>query len=173
MDVAAAARQVIQDWNDGTLRYFTLPPPRNTHVEGSAAVLTEWGREFDLEDVQEGEMAMVEGLPSLDDEEGAQVDSIGAPLLEPLEAMEEEREGSEEEEDGMDEGEGGPSWYGGGGVGWKRGVQKMCCVGRSTVRGHDLSDRCGTRHCTKSCFQEVVQSLACPQGWQRRRCQDG
>lgn len=83
-----------------------MPPARNSHVEGSAAVLTEWGREFDLEDVQEGEMAMVEGLPSLDDEEGAQVESMGAPALEPLEAMEEEDEGSE---DGMDEGEGGTS----------------------------------------------------------------
>ncbi len=79
-------------------------------------MVTEWGKEFDLDDVQEGEMAMVEGLPSLDDDDegglGVMVESAGAPAVEGWEGMEgsdmEEGESEEEEEEGeddMDEGE--------------------------------------------------------------------
>lgn len=48
VDVVAAAKIVLQDWNDGKIPYFTLPPKRNTEVKGSSTVLADWGAEFDI-----------------------------------------------------------------------------------------------------------------------------
>lgn len=49
----AAARIVLQDWNDGRIPYYTLPPSRNSDVAGSAAVVSEFASEFTVDDINE------------------------------------------------------------------------------------------------------------------------
>lgn len=50
----AAARIVLQDWNDGRIPFFTRPPKRDDHGEAAAAIVPAWGTEFDAEAVRGG-----------------------------------------------------------------------------------------------------------------------
>ncbi len=47
----AAAKIVLQDWNDGRIPYYTVPPQRQSEVEGSAALVQQWGQEFNADEV--------------------------------------------------------------------------------------------------------------------------
>lgn len=49
----AAARIVLQDWNDGRIPYYTLPPTRDSEVAGSAAVVSEFAADFSVEELNE------------------------------------------------------------------------------------------------------------------------
>lgn len=40
-----------QDWHDGKIPYYTLPPERGSVVKGSAEVVSSWAKEFDAEQV--------------------------------------------------------------------------------------------------------------------------
>jgi hypothetical protein len=50
-DKMAAARSVLQDWNCGKIPYFTVPPvvDKTAHVEQDAVVVSSFGKEFDLQ----------------------------------------------------------------------------------------------------------------------------
>lgn len=47
----AAARIVLQDWNTGKIPYYTLPPARETVVEGSSVVVPGYSDEFNADQV--------------------------------------------------------------------------------------------------------------------------
>ncbi|KAK9496549.1 hypothetical protein O3M35_013174 [Rhynocoris fuscipes] len=48
VDTAAAARALIDDWNRGKIRYYTVPPERpDSHI--SSAIVNEMSKEFDIE----------------------------------------------------------------------------------------------------------------------------
>lgn len=80
VDVQAAAKVVLQDWNDGRIPFYTMPPKRQAQ-EGHAAaeVVTNWGSDFDADQVFGDERAaVIEGLPSLvDSSTFFQTDSTG------------------------------------------------------------------------------------------------
>eukprot|EP01025_Chloroclados_australasicus_P052547 TRINITY_DN6129_c0_g2_i1.p2 TRINITY_DN6129_c0_g2~~TRINITY_DN6129_c0_g2_i1.p2 ORF type:complete len:466 (+),score=68.64 TRINITY_DN6129_c0_g2_i1:94-1491(+) len=48
-DVPAAARIVLQDWNDGRLQYYTLPPQRQKPL--SSKIVSDYGADFDIDAV--------------------------------------------------------------------------------------------------------------------------
>lgn len=52
VDVQAAAKVVLQDWNDGRIPFYTMPPQREAQ-EGHAAaeVVTHFGTDFDADQV--------------------------------------------------------------------------------------------------------------------------
>eukprot|EP01024_Parvocaulis_polyphysoides_P008549 TRINITY_DN12541_c0_g1_i2.p1 TRINITY_DN12541_c0_g1~~TRINITY_DN12541_c0_g1_i2.p1 ORF type:complete len:580 (-),score=92.77 TRINITY_DN12541_c0_g1_i2:322-2061(-) len=67
-DVQSAAKLVLQDWNDGKLPYYTLPPkrsqPQNTKIVSS------WSADFDVDSVYAQEKStVIAGLPSMEDAE--------------------------------------------------------------------------------------------------------
>lgn len=68
-DMPAAARVVLQDWNDGKIPYFTSPPAREvTGLEG-AAIVSGWSAEFNADEVFANERsAVIAHLPSMDDD---------------------------------------------------------------------------------------------------------
>lgn len=47
-DLEGVARIVLQDWNKGRIRYFTLPPADEGIVEGTAELVTEWGEVYQM-----------------------------------------------------------------------------------------------------------------------------
>lgn len=115
--MVAAARVVLQDWNEGRIRFYTTPPERQSGVAGADEVVTQWGAEFDADAVfgSEGARAVVQGLPSLDGggEGGTDVDGFvemttQGPVELDLEAMgaEEEEEGASDDDDEEEEEEG-------------------------------------------------------------------
>jgi hypothetical protein len=61
-----------QDWNNGVIPYYTMPPVRKSAIEGEAAVVTTWAPGFDVERVFADEAsAVIQGLPSLEDTDRA------------------------------------------------------------------------------------------------------
>jgi hypothetical protein len=50
-DMRAAARIVLQDWNDGRIPYYTLPPSRGNTEFQDAAIVTNWSKEFNADEV--------------------------------------------------------------------------------------------------------------------------
>lgn len=51
-DLQAAAKIVLQDWNDGRIPYYTMPPQREAQQGHAAAeVVTNWGTQFDADEV--------------------------------------------------------------------------------------------------------------------------
>ena len=43
---------MLQDWNDGRIPYYTVPPQRQSEVEGSAALVQQWGQDFNADEVR-------------------------------------------------------------------------------------------------------------------------
>ena len=51
MNTDAAARIVLTDWNDGRIPYYTEPPQRLTAAPEDAAIVSNWGADFDADQV--------------------------------------------------------------------------------------------------------------------------
>ena len=103
VDVVAAAKIVLQDWNDGKIPYFTTPPKRNSEVKGSAAVVPGWSGDFDLSVVMENEKAQVIDALEAGNEDAFEMDTAGEVHVD-LEGGEElDVQGMDEDDDGEDD----------------------------------------------------------------------
>ncbi|GAV70681.1 MMR_HSR1 domain-containing protein/GN3L_Grn1 domain-containing protein [Cephalotus follicularis] len=67
MDVEAAARIVLHDWNEGKIPYYTMPPTRNQGEPSEAKIVSELGKEFNIDEVYSGESSFIGSLKSVDD----------------------------------------------------------------------------------------------------------
>lgn len=52
VDVDAAARMVLTDWNDGRIPYFAEPPQRGADDHAAAAIVAGWSAEFEADQVR-------------------------------------------------------------------------------------------------------------------------
>lgn len=65
LDLNSAAKKVLQDWNSGKIKYYTLPPD-NASSTISAEIVKEMSKEFNINEfVYDEEMNMDEGDASL------------------------------------------------------------------------------------------------------------
>ncbi|KAI8913542.1 P-loop containing nucleoside triphosphate hydrolase protein [Gorgonomyces haynaldii] len=57
-DLNSAARSVIQDWNQGRIPFYTIPPKAGVAVEShvSSAIVSSWSKEFQLPDIGSDEI---------------------------------------------------------------------------------------------------------------------
>jgi len=62
VDIVAAAKIVLQDWNDGKIPYFTSPPKRMSEIKGSSTVLADWGADFDMSAFQQEKAQVIDVL---------------------------------------------------------------------------------------------------------------
>lgn len=107
----------MQDWNDGRIPYFTLPPKRASEVEGSAQLVGAWGADFDVDQSSTlAGLAPMEGGPAGGAGAFFQTDTLGAAMvdLDGMAAAEEEEEGSSGSEEDEEAGGclGGGGWPG-------------------------------------------------------------
>lgn len=65
-DYIAAARMILQDWNQGHISFFTSPPKDMDDVHINASVVSEWADDFDVGSVMETEVVTLESLKSLE-----------------------------------------------------------------------------------------------------------
>jgi len=63
VDLKAAARLILQDWNNGKVPFYTLPPAQKTKKLESVLV-SEWGKEFDIGSFTQDVDACGDALPS-------------------------------------------------------------------------------------------------------------
>ncbi|KAF5930600.1 hypothetical protein HYC85_031473 [Camellia sinensis] len=63
----AAARIVLHDWNEGKIPYYTMPPTRNQDEPTEAKIVSELGKEFNIDEVYSNESSFIGSLKSFDD----------------------------------------------------------------------------------------------------------
>ncbi|GAB2242124.1 hypothetical protein Droror1_Dr00018899 [Drosera rotundifolia] len=67
VDVDAAARIVLHDWNEGKILYYTMPPSREEAEVFEARYVPELGKEFIIDEVYGSETSFIGSLKSVDD----------------------------------------------------------------------------------------------------------
>ncbi|KAL9262606.1 Guanine nucleotide-binding protein-like NSN1-like protein [Drosera capensis] len=67
VDVDAAARIVLHDWNEGKIPYYTMPPSREQVEVSEARFVPELGKEFNVDEVYGSETSFIGSLKSVDD----------------------------------------------------------------------------------------------------------
>uniref|UniRef100_A0A0V0IJJ5 Putative guanine nucleotide-binding protein-like 3-like n=1 Tax=Solanum chacoense TaxID=4108 RepID=A0A0V0IJJ5_SOLCH len=67
VDTDAAARIVLHDWNEGKIPYYTMPPSRNEGEHLEVKIVSELGKEFNVDEVYGSESSIIGSLKSVDD----------------------------------------------------------------------------------------------------------
>ncbi|KAK4441519.1 Guanine nucleotide-binding protein-like NSN1 [Sesamum alatum] len=67
VDVDAAARIVLHDWNEGKIPYYTMPPNRNAEEPSEAKIVSELAKEFNVDEVYGAESSIIGSLKSVND----------------------------------------------------------------------------------------------------------
>ncbi|XP_071877507.1 nucleostemin 1 [Bombus fervidus] len=60
-DTVAAARGILDDWNSGKIRYYTVPP-EESHCHLSAEIVSQMNKEFDIENFAAEEKMMIDNF---------------------------------------------------------------------------------------------------------------
>lgn len=82
VDVNAAARIVLSDWNDGRIPFFTEPPERARDSHADAAIVADWSAEFQADEVFAAEQsAVLQGLRSQIDMPHFSTPTTGQPAV--------------------------------------------------------------------------------------------
>ncbi|KAK8495692.1 hypothetical protein V6N12_005598 [Hibiscus sabdariffa] len=111
VDVEAAARIILHDWNEGKIPYYTMPPVRNQEEPSEARIVTELGKEFNVDEVYNTESSFIGSLKSTDDFHSNEVpashplkfdETVLEDNAQPLPST----EGNEKQEETFDEGGG-------------------------------------------------------------------
>ncbi|KAK4785003.1 hypothetical protein SAY86_001692 [Trapa natans] len=67
VDVEASARIVLHDWNEGKIPYYTMPPVRKSDEALEAMIVSEFGKEFNIDHVYNGESSFIGSLKTVND----------------------------------------------------------------------------------------------------------
>ncbi|XP_078429318.1 GTP-binding family protein isoform X2 [Wolffia australiana] len=104
LDVEAAARIVLHDWNEGKIQYYTLPPEREK--AGKISIVAEFGKEFDVDEVYKAEEAAVIGnLVAATDLRHVEVPPRSPPSLDDSLCEEEPQQVNEDNDGGVASGD--------------------------------------------------------------------
>lgn len=95
-DSVAAARSLLEDWNCGKIKYYTLPPEDEGQVHISSEFVTEVAKEFDLDKIDTMENSVLTELEK--DALDSHVDPILMDSLGPVVADEKMDEDKQEQE---------------------------------------------------------------------------
>ncbi|CAH1998927.1 unnamed protein product [Acanthoscelides obtectus] len=89
-DIVAAARGLLEDWNSGKIKYYTVPPEGTDNLI-SAKIVSEVGKEFDIESFEAMETDVLSKIEKESDKKDAFVlDSMGT--VDAIEEMEQDGE---------------------------------------------------------------------------------
>lgn len=88
----AAARSVLQDWNTGKIKYYTLPPAvskKSAAIEAESVIVSTFSKQLDIDNLQESDIRVLDELEALDDASFVEVNEIANNLVEYSEPVEE------------------------------------------------------------------------------------
>ncbi|KAL8208409.1 hypothetical protein R6Q57_007821 [Mikania cordata] len=66
VDINAAARIVLHDWNEGKIPFYTMPPTRNEGEVMEANIVSELGKKFNVDEVYGTDSSIIGSLKSVD-----------------------------------------------------------------------------------------------------------
>ncbi|KAK7355368.1 hypothetical protein VNO80_14623 [Phaseolus coccineus] len=75
VDIAAAARIILHDWNEGKIQYYTMPPNRDQGEPSEVKIVSELAKEFNIDEVYNNESSYIGSLKSVDDFNAVEVPS--------------------------------------------------------------------------------------------------
>ncbi|KAJ1394990.1 P-loop containing nucleoside triphosphate hydrolase [Sesbania bispinosa] len=75
VDIEAAARIILHDWNEGKIPYYTMPPVRDQGEPSEAKIVSEFSKEFNIDEVYNSETSFIGALKSADDFDPVEVPS--------------------------------------------------------------------------------------------------
>ncbi|WJX10915.1 Guanine nucleotide-binding protein-like nsn1 [Trifolium repens] len=75
VDIDAAARIVLHDWNEGKIPYYTMPPVRDQAEPSEAKIVSEFSKEFNIDEVYNSETSFIGNLKSTIDLDPVEVPS--------------------------------------------------------------------------------------------------
>ncbi|CAN4098074.1 unnamed protein product [Withania somnifera] len=75
VDIDAAARIVLHDWNEGKIPYYTMPPSRNEGEQSEVKIVSELGKDFNVDEVYGSESSIIGSLKSICDFQPVEVPS--------------------------------------------------------------------------------------------------
>jgi nuclear GTP-binding protein len=75
VDIDTAAKIVLHDWNEGKIPYYTMPPTRNDGESSETKIVSEFGKEFNVDEVYGNESSFIGSLKSFDDFQPVEVPS--------------------------------------------------------------------------------------------------
>ncbi|TKY53580.1 Guanine nucleotide-binding protein NSN1 [Spatholobus suberectus] len=75
VDIDAAARIILHDWNEGKIPYYTMPPVRDQGEPSEAKIVSEFSKEFNIDEVYTSESSYIGSLKSADDFNAVEVPS--------------------------------------------------------------------------------------------------
>ncbi|XP_027186493.1 guanine nucleotide-binding protein-like NSN1 [Cicer arietinum] len=64
VDIDSAARIVLHDWNEGKIPYYTMPPVRDQGEPSEAKIVSEFSKEFNIDEVYNSETSFIGTLKS-------------------------------------------------------------------------------------------------------------
>uniref|UniRef100_A0A1J3DCJ0 Guanine nucleotide-binding protein-like NSN1 n=1 Tax=Noccaea caerulescens TaxID=107243 RepID=A0A1J3DCJ0_NOCCA len=77
VDIDAAARIVLHDWNEGKIPYYTMPPKRDQGGHAESKIVTELAKEFNIDEVYSGESSFIGSLKTVNEFNPVEVPSNG------------------------------------------------------------------------------------------------
>ncbi|KAJ1432425.1 P-loop containing nucleoside triphosphate hydrolase, partial [Sesbania bispinosa] len=75
VDIEATARIILHDWNEGKIPYYTMPPVRDQGEPSEAKIVSEFSKEFNIDEVYNSETSFIGALKSADDFDPVEVPS--------------------------------------------------------------------------------------------------
>jgi len=67
VDIDAAARIVLHDWNEGKIPYYTMPPKRDQGGHAESKIVTELAKDFNIDEVYSGESSFIGSLKTVNE----------------------------------------------------------------------------------------------------------
>ncbi|KAL1211918.1 Guanine nucleotide-binding protein-like NSN1 [Cardamine amara subsp. amara] len=98
VDIEAAARIVLHDWNEGKIPYYTMPPERDQGGHAESKIVDKLAEEFNIDEVYSGESSFIGSLKTVNDFSNVEVPRNG-PLNFDETIMEDECKTQTEEDD--------------------------------------------------------------------------
>ncbi|CAH8356327.1 unnamed protein product [Eruca vesicaria subsp. sativa] len=101
VDIEAAARIVLHDWNEGKIPFYTMPPKRDQGEHSELKIVTELAKEFNIDEVYSGESSFIGSLKTVNEFNPVEIPS-NTPLSFDETMVEDESKTEAEEEAGID-----------------------------------------------------------------------
>ncbi|XP_018493527.1 guanine nucleotide-binding protein-like NSN1 [Raphanus sativus] len=102
VDIEAAARIVLHDWNEGKIPFYTMPPKRDQGEHAESKIVTELAKEFNIDEVYSGESSFIGSLKTVSDFNPVEIPSNGPLNFDEAMIEDGSKTRTKEEEAGLD-----------------------------------------------------------------------
>ncbi|KAJ4886044.1 Guanine nucleotide-binding protein-like NSN1 [Raphanus sativus] len=102
VDIEAAARIVLHDWNEGKIPFYTMPPKREQGEHAESKIVNELAKEFNIDEVYSGESSFIGSLKTVNEFNPVEIPSNTPLTFDETMVEDESKTQTEEEEAGID-----------------------------------------------------------------------